>query len=1566
MKKLFHVLIVIASFFVLNNVNAKELNTNKKIAKAEEEVEVSFRLEGDKVTLQYDPNVFEEINKFSFDVDSREISNEGNTFYITEETEESIKVTLKVKENVVAKDTTIKAIHDGVEDEVDIEIDGKEQNSFFWLLPGGFALGIALFMLGFYLNTKDNFESRELITMVVSGILVVILVVTAITLKNKKEDPTDDTVEYWIELRDEVNDETNEEANDNEEKKDEVVSQEVEKETNKPTQPEKTTPSNQSQPKEEIVYRANIDSYLTSTAIAQKGENILVSFQVEVTPSAKVTAVEINGTVYPVTQTDDKYQVTIKAENRSGNYDYTITSVFLADGTKISVDNKTANIYILKEKPVIEEVTVDNKEEVPVLRFNVQDSEDAFVSGTIIVTVKDNATANSETEILNVNTVKVGQNEYAIPNLKDDMNYNVVITLNYDLDEDKTDAKYSDQLEKEETGNFEREYNFSLEEVRYPEKVTEDDVLTFSFKNGSYAYSDVTSVTIDGKTYTVTKTEDGLYTLDGATGIVKNTPKGKKEFTVESVTFTKENGKEKKVEVNQSFEYLYLKNEPSVNNFSAILSGESVLSGTVNLLDEDNTIVSGKVILTKKDKTYEYDLTKEQLASGSFHVNVELEKAGDYEVTLALVYNLGEDESTITATEKPVITKSLEIEIEPIDVPEVATKNSSITLTYKIKDNTDEKISQIEINGNPVEVTDNVDDTYTVSIKVGNQVGDYKIATTAVVYEEELARQTVTVDEKTVYVLKEKPILTEEPIYKLNDKIVTIKLSDADHARVDETSKMIFTEVTSQSVTEIPILFDLFDETGGMGIVDISKLENGTYNVKVEVAYDLDGPTLDLEPYQGYVGGEYENVSIITNYDSIKVTELTLDQFIEDNEKIQLKFTISNDTEATVTKVKINGKIYEISSVDGNNYTVVIDNPKTRTELKIEELTLSTGVTKQETGMNTILVNKLAPEATVSLNIAKEKEQNITADITITDKDNTITGNVFAILQDENGEELARTEVNTTKESSQPVTVNFETTIEGGNSYQVVVIADYDRVDGNTYKEAQIGLSDIVPIDVTVELDNFYVSSPYAYPNEKYYTLHFDFKSNAKLKEGIQAVKVHMEEYNNELADKDPYVPVNLEAKDSEINNVRCDESVKTEDGYKTTCRVNYVTPDKSSVIYLKPVSYTYLSKETTVSEELANEKKVLVDIVKPVPKFEYHTENVWSQDRSTLESVNIKLKINDTENVLRAFDGQNYVEATLAGRKSSSVITNSNEQQTIEFKDISTLKLNQGYRVMIKVLYNKYHGNIVNPNPKDESNTLTTYIHFITKPNEISLNDIKLMDKEGLDIGNYTFASNDHVKLSFVIDGDVPNHTDKKPKQIKITTNVSNENYPKIYNLEEADGIYTTVEGLTNLTSEQQTLTISELIYGENDSVKTTKDNSIVVTITDSSASVNYTLLKAEENNGVTLNQETNQTWLDTPYYSTSQIIEVAKDVETNDPGVIWWAEFTCDMNRCFGFNEHGSNAKTSKVLEGRRAELTSIVMNAPKVKDGYKFIGWKKYIAKYGELNIQGFEAVYEPINN
>ncbi len=81
---------------------------------------------------------------------------------------------------------------------------------------------------------------------------------------------------------------------------------------------------------------------------------------------------------------------------------------------------------------------------------------------------------------------------------------------------------------------------------------------------------------------------------------------------------------------------------------------------------------------------------------------------------------------------------------------------------------------------------------------------------------------------------------------------------------------------------------------------------------------------------------------------------------------------------------------------------------------------------------------------------------------------------------------------------------------------------------------------------------------------------------------------------------------------------------------------------------------------------------------------------------------------------------------------------------------------------------------------------------------------------------------------------------------------------------------------------------------------------------------------------------------------------------------GCIWFAEFSCDLNECVGFNKSGS--LVSKALIGLRGDITEYTMEAPAAKPGYRFKQWeitsayKDLGGEYGNVLVNRYRAIYE----
>ncbi len=87
---------------------------------------------------------------------------------------------------------------------------------------------------------------------------------------------------------------------------------------------------------------------------------------------------------------------------------------------------------------------------------------------------------------------------------------------------------------------------------------------------------------------------------------------------------------------------------------------------------------------------------------------------------------------------------------------------------------------------------------------------------------------------------------------------------------------------------------------------------------------------------------------------------------------------------------------------------------------------------------------------------------------------------------------------------------------------------------------------------------------------------------------------------------------------------------------------------------------------------------------------------------------------------------------------------------------------------------------------------------------------------------------------------------------------------------------------------------------------------------------------------------------------------------------GYIWFVELECDLNKCEGFTDTTTGTKVSKLLSGRRGDITNYTVTAPAAKYGYRFVGWELVSTRKMVTNELGtgallgkYIATYEKIN-
>ncbi len=887
-----------------------------------------------------------------------------------------------------------------------------------------------------------------------------------------------------------------------------------------PTKPDNpNTPSEPTKPEEQ--YSSVVETTTVSNLTPKKGQEITLDLYIDVTPYTEIEAIEIEGKSYKVTKVEEPsvriaslvpvkfkaiasninggennhYKVTIQAPTSAGVQDIHITKIELDNGKKVSIDY-SVKVDVLKDAPKVNDFYIDDKNEIPEISFNIEDSDGAFKGGKFSITdVDGNVVFVSE-------NIKVGKNTFSA-NLEDGKTYHYDLVADYDLDHDyfaeniapnhREEKDFIDDIIEDEEGNLEftREYNFLSKNMMITPEVSSEDELILSFENGAESYYKVTYVKVNGVEYEV-KLENGKYITK-----LKKGSKGNNTITVESVKL--ENGHI--FTVNQTFSYVYLKDKPTIGDIEVKLE-EGNLHVSAPITDQDNTIKSVQVkIKDQNGNVIKTEKLNKNSNNGLYLNDIEIDVSGKYTVEVEVTYDLGNGkENKVSKIYAKNITEPIKATIlkEQSSMAEYATRGKKVEAIYTIEDNTEKEVTHITINGVKIPATKLSDEKYKVEFLAPSerpQNGKTTIIASELYYKDEVEPIEVECAFE-IEILKSVPTIEDLHINDSREKPeINFVLVDAENAFI--SGKIIITDENENKVTEIEM--SLIDTENGIQTYTLDNIEQGKgYEISIEATYDLD---IDR------TNNKNEETKIIKTH-KFKIEkdyEFTLSDFkfinIE-NEKVTLQFTSTNKTEYIIEKVEIelNGIRHEYKVIkNGDNYTIEIpltDINNTRTELTLEEVILSNlKEFNRETDFELFsslekqVIFKNKPTATIGNVIVNEEEtQIIVSNISIEDTDNALLSDKLTVqLRDING-----TVVDSKNISRTDTAVTFDYNKAG--DYKVVIVADYDIVDLQNHTNEEIAQSSIITIHIKAEIIN---SEFNKYPNKKeQMTIKYTIKDN--------------------------------------------------------------------------------------------------------------------------------------------------------------------------------------------------------------------------------------------------------------------------------------------------------------------------------------------------------------------------------------------------------------------------------------------------------------------------------------
>ncbi len=1091
--------------------------------------------------------------------------------------------------------------------------------------------------------------------------------------------------------------------------------------------------------------KANITNS-TITPYVEKGGIVEVIYTIEDNTDKEITNILINGTKLPVTKTEDgKYKVTFNAPDTrkvDGKESIEATKVYY-ENEEVEV-NCALEIEILKSEPTIEDLYIDDSGEKPVLHFVLQDAEKAFVSGTIIIT---NA---NESQKININTEETAGNvvqNYTLEGIKEFVEYKLSINITYDLDTNKGNGLNENaKTLKEHTFEIQKNYNLTLSDFKLKEVNSTNVVLQFTSTNESKYSIEKVEVALNGvkHEYEITRNEN-VYTVEIPLSDINNV---RTEITLEEIILSnlKEFNRETDADFAKLNSVIVFKTVPTATIGSVTVNDtkNEITANNITFTDTDSTITKKYAILKLNDELIEeIEITTEN--SVTFKAkNAEMFDAKTYTIEILATYSTVDGKTH----EKEVISQAKEITVDKVakvtavSEKQYAEKGSTATVTFTIKSNTTEDITDLEINGElPVSFEKGENGIYKVTVNVPNTTGieDYKI--TKIVYGD--TEITIADSLKAqVYVLKDAPIISDNVF---DDEAVpptyTFTFTDTEATLINGSIvvKEGTAEVKTQELT-----------TGGNKVVLDGLTKGKTYTLSLNGAYDLDDDKSDTKNKHNLSELLGEVKLEIIDY-KVTLNNVEINNINKEEKTVTISFTVQNShPEYDVTEIKIGENFYTVTKQENGTYTATINYEQIENEkvvITINNVKMTNGKIVKLTTPVTFEILKKAPKVTeLTTNIAEEK---IKTTFAITDEDNTITADTLkAELRDEEGNIVETKPI--TKENKE---VTFDTNKAG--TYKVTIVADYDLVDGEKYLNKILDTSNSVTIEIKAKIIESELATKY--PTKK---------QNMTIKYTIE-----------DNTDK--------EVTAIEINGVKNVNVVTTSEDVYT---VTYTAPDNHGKATITASKLYYGDKEVEVEDVVDN-----IDVLKSRP----YLVNKLEEDFEVYEdfankTIKVVFTVNDPDNACISNEG--YVCLAYGKFKDASgndkVPYKIGEKTTITFVNVENgAWMLHIYAPPFDLDSNKEDDYNHYIKEGDSSRTIIRAVQFMRDPSELHVANISAVT-ETKENTKY-LDKNEQYKLSFTADmlnGDNKNYY---PQYVRLSgeSNIKE----RTFELERNENTYTT-----------------------------------------------------------------------------------------------------------------------------------------------------------------------------
>lgn len=723
-----------------------------------------------------------------------------------------------------------------------------------------------------------------------------------------------------------------------------------------------------------------VNGVLIETSDFDIGEEVIVKFDSTNSTACVPTNVVINGITCPLEKEDNTFYAELDGFDSVGKHEVVVEKVILNNGKEFNIENKKAEVDIIKKVPTIEKISSneDSHEKQMTITLFVRD-EDKTLNNIVAILSDENgneiSSSNLTSKLVDSNIVQEGS--ISIYTLKDVFDissvnlaskYKLKVIASYKLLEDE-EYTFTDKVifEKDIAATPVIKIKDVQVSNKYPEK-NEKVTLTYKVETNKIN-SDITHIMINNVKCIATKHIDNDDNVTYSITIPAGTNHGELDLHTTEFTFADNTV----VHVDNTVKVDVLKTKPTSEKF---LQEDNINEGSVTLtariVDPDGAFISGIATLVRNSDGKE-------VASGSFDAsnvtftinNIELEK--EYTLVAKMTYDrdsqIGGDNyfENEVFRERPIqLIADYQLELNNIKTyygdkeTRYFERGQEATLTFNSTNKTAFYPVKAVINGNEYTL-EKQGDLYKATIPVVSKFGPQTVTIQKIILSNTKALDMTSNNTIDVGILKLRPTISDFGFDEGENNTINVTFNVNDTENTITGGKVIVIDENGEKVAEEPFS----DDTKG---ISFTKNACEEYEIKVIADYDLDTNLItqgDNEYPDQELLSETINISQNRLFEIKDITSVTLYGKLDDGNVAEISRVTEQDlTDLSKYIVKVQTKgmptlysnIESIEIDEENKLNFILDykdviqyeDGKKHSKLKVEYAEMIDGVAENK------------------------------------------------------------------------------------------------------------------------------------------------------------------------------------------------------------------------------------------------------------------------------------------------------------------------------------------------------------------------------------------------------------------------------------------------------------------------------------------------------------------------------------------------------------------------------------------------------------------------------------------